>query len=235
MSKPVGVTISAVLVVLGSFLWMILGLLALVGAVTQGAESPLSPWVRYGSASSLMILSAWGLLTGVGLFMWKHWARISILVFAGLVIYGFVTWVLLNTFYWLIQGNSMLGGQEGVVFIVFLLPGGDFRLVAGAVHQRFGEVSFFATCQDFPKTGEHHGDINFIDDGERDRGTVCALYANGVSGIFFHRMACCCRRFGDWGVRRIRRIRTFPSGRVGPQINLPLLRLYSPQPVFVYL
>ena len=124
MSKPVGVTISAVLVVLGSFLWMIFGLLALVGMVMQGAETPMSPWVQYGSVSFMILVPLWGLLTGVGLFMWKHWARVSVLVFAGVVSFTFATLILLDTLYWLIQGNSLLGGQEGVVFIVFLLPVG---------------------------------------------------------------------------------------------------------------
>jgi len=103
---------------------MIFGLLALVGMVMQGAETPMSPWVQYGSVSFMILVPLWGLLTGVGLFMWKHWARVSVLVFAGLVNYGFATLILLNTLYWLIQGNSLLGGQEGVVFIVFLLPVG---------------------------------------------------------------------------------------------------------------
>ncbi|MEE8608435.1 MAG: hypothetical protein V3S55_12590, partial [Nitrospiraceae bacterium] len=87
MSRSIGVTISVALVLLGSLFWLLVSLLALVFRPT---EPPLPPALRYANifASLSMVLSSvWGVLTAIGLFRLKRWARISLLIFAGLLVY----------------------------------------------------------------------------------------------------------------------------------------------------
>ncbi len=96
MSRSIGVTISAVLVLLGSLFWLLVSSLALV---FQPTEPPLSSALRYANIFaplSMVLSSVWGVLTAIGLFRLKRWARISLLIFAVLLVYaGAVTVVVM--------------------------------------------------------------------------------------------------------------------------------------------
>src|SRR5262249_23984434 len=90
----VGVTISAIVAVLGSLLDRIMALLTLLSLVVAPAR-PRDPTFPGSPALFRTILflvplfyllpAAWGITTSIGLFRLRHWARISIIVFAALL------------------------------------------------------------------------------------------------------------------------------------------------------
>jgi hypothetical protein len=90
MRRSAGITISAVLALVGSgFVLLLVGLVVLgleIGALTQlprkASYYPAFAALFYGG------LAAWGMATGVGLLKLREWARISLLVFAGLLAFG---------------------------------------------------------------------------------------------------------------------------------------------------
>jgi len=94
MSRSVGVTVIAVLAFLGSVLALLMGILTAVFAVVAPLpaqrEFPASPVffkVMLLAASLVYVLPAvWGILTSIGLFRLKNWARISTIVFSVLLI-----------------------------------------------------------------------------------------------------------------------------------------------------
>jgi hypothetical protein len=93
MNRSVGVTVIAVLALLGSGLTLLMGILMAVvmavAPVPTQPEFPASPAffrVMLLAASLMYVLPAiWGILTGIGLFQLKNWARISIIVFSVLL------------------------------------------------------------------------------------------------------------------------------------------------------
>jgi hypothetical protein len=93
MNRSVGVTVIAVLALLGSGLTLLMGILMAVvmavAPVPTQPEFPASPAflkVMLLAASLVYVLPAvWGILTGIGLLRLKNWARISIIVFSVLL------------------------------------------------------------------------------------------------------------------------------------------------------
>lgn len=93
MNRSVGVTVIAVLALLGSGLALLMGILMLVvmgvAPVPTQPGFPASPAffrVMLLAASLVYVLPAiWGILTGIGLFQLKNWARISTIVFSVLL------------------------------------------------------------------------------------------------------------------------------------------------------
>jgi hypothetical protein len=94
MNRSVGVTVIAVLALLGSILALLMGtLMAVVMAVapvpTQ-PEFPASPTffkvILLGASLVYLLPAVWGILTSIGLFRLRNWARISIIVFAVVLI-----------------------------------------------------------------------------------------------------------------------------------------------------
>jgi hypothetical protein len=94
MKRSVGVTTVAVLTLVGSAFTLVMGILML--AVMIFAPIPTSPQFP-GSPMFMKVLLAgvsltylgpaiWGIFTGIGLFRLKNWARISMIVFAVLLI-----------------------------------------------------------------------------------------------------------------------------------------------------
>jgi hypothetical protein len=87
MSRPVGVTASAVVAILGS-------IFALLLAVLSGTQTPPQPQPPnsaqfvIATAAMLAALAAIGVWTSVGLLRLRSWARTSILVFAGFLAAG---------------------------------------------------------------------------------------------------------------------------------------------------
>jgi hypothetical protein len=94
MKRSTGVTVIAILSLLGSAFTFVVGTVMLVvmaiAPVPRSNEFPGSPMLLRAIllASSLMYLlpAVWGILTGIGLLRLKNWARISIIVFSVLLI-----------------------------------------------------------------------------------------------------------------------------------------------------
>ncbi len=91
MKLPVGVTLSAIGTLLGSFLMSALFLLisaVLFFSLLSRGQPPLPPEAKVGMGLGLVMfgaLSVWGIVTAIGLFRLRNWARISILVFGVLL------------------------------------------------------------------------------------------------------------------------------------------------------
>ena len=85
MSRPVGVTASAVVAILGSlFVLLVAGMV--VASLFIGpaqAQPPNTAQFAIAGAASFVALAGIGIWTSVGLFRLRSWARTSILVFAG--------------------------------------------------------------------------------------------------------------------------------------------------------
>ena len=127
-----GVIVIAVLSLLGSALCLLMGIFMLaIPMIAPGPQTPNTP-IPPGAFKVLMLVSSlfyigpaiWGILTGIGLFRLKEWARISIIVFSVLLV--------------LMVGFSGLA----LVLIPIPIPPGQavdqtfmtvFRLVAGAL------------------------------------------------------------------------------------------------------
>jgi hypothetical protein len=94
MKRSVGVTVIAILSLLGSALTFVMGILMLavmvLAPVPRANQFPGSPilFKVFFIAISLMYMlpAVWGILSGVGLWRLKNWARISTIVFSVLLI-----------------------------------------------------------------------------------------------------------------------------------------------------
>jgi len=94
MRRSIGVTVIAVLSLLGSLFMLLMAalmvLLPFLSSKVESKESPFSP----GFFKLMMLLAAlmyllpaiWGIVTSIGLLRLKEWARISIIVFSVLLI-----------------------------------------------------------------------------------------------------------------------------------------------------
>jgi hypothetical protein len=89
MKRPAGVKISAVVVFIGSGVALLFGaLMILAFAVTPATDSvPAFSKVIVLVTSLIMLgLAAWGIATGINLLQLREWARISVIVFSGLLL-----------------------------------------------------------------------------------------------------------------------------------------------------
>ena len=132
MDRPIGVTILAILEFIGAGFLILVGLLLLVGMSMLGAMG------RGGEGASMMgILGALGaaagvvviilalipLAIGIGLWKLRNWARILVIIFAGLgalgntvrVIWGLGSGDMLNT----VGGIIGLGIQALILWYMF--------------------------------------------------------------------------------------------------------------------
>src|SRR5947209_919226 len=87
MTRPVGVTASAIVALLGSTLALVfvpLSLASLFVEVPQTSQAPPPPAAALiGAAVMFALLGGIGIWTAVDLFRLRSWARTSILIFAG--------------------------------------------------------------------------------------------------------------------------------------------------------
>jgi hypothetical protein len=97
MKRPFGVTFSAILLLLGSLLQLPMAFLmalsgALLGKIPSAgvpgapAAPPIPGWMpvfMFAFSAFFVALAVWGILTTVGLFRLRRWARYSMLVIAG--------------------------------------------------------------------------------------------------------------------------------------------------------
>jgi len=141
MKRPFGVVLSAVLLILGSLLQLLMALgMAFSGAVLQTqirsgglpnapATVPLPSWMpvfMYVLCAFFVALAAWGIVTAVGVLRLRRWARYSILVIGGLLaFFGLVSFLgtLLMTLVPLpVPGNldaSQAQSTQTIVKVVF--------------------------------------------------------------------------------------------------------------------
>lgn len=87
MQRSVGVTISAIVILLGSLLALAVGMLAVVGLVSPRPNFPNYPKGANGFLIPPVFLlpAVWGITTSIGLFRLRNWGRISIIIFAALL------------------------------------------------------------------------------------------------------------------------------------------------------
>jgi hypothetical protein len=104
MKRPLGVTFSAIILLLGSSLQVLMALgMALSGAVlptknppgTGAQHVPMPGWMplmMYIFSAFVLGLALWGIVTAIGLFRLRRWARYSLLVIAGcLAFFGLIS------------------------------------------------------------------------------------------------------------------------------------------------
>jgi hypothetical protein len=86
MTRPVGVTASAVVAIIGSVVTLLFAGLMVASAYIPEAQIPSSyRGIVMWAAAAFVTLAALGGWTAVGLFRMRDWARTSILVFAGIM------------------------------------------------------------------------------------------------------------------------------------------------------
>jgi len=115
--RSIGITISAILVFIGSLLWLLISLLVLV-SLSQPTNIP-NATLGVAFAFALALCSVVGLLTAIALFRRKRWARISLLIFASVLAY--------------------VGGASLVIWLIFPPP--TFEQVSAG---RIGVILFFS-------------------------------------------------------------------------------------------
>lgn len=92
MSRPIGVTLSAIVAILGSIFTLLIALAGIASLFIEPPQSqaraPNSELFAVAGAVMFATLAAIGFWTSAGLFRLRPWARTSILVFAGLMAVG---------------------------------------------------------------------------------------------------------------------------------------------------
>jgi hypothetical protein len=85
MSRPLGVTVSAIVAILGSIVALLLAVFSVASLfiVAPGYRQPEHPQFVIAGAGMFALLSVLGIWTAVGLFQLRSRARASILIFAG--------------------------------------------------------------------------------------------------------------------------------------------------------
>jgi len=93
MTRSTGITVSAVVVIIGSALTLLSAAMMVVGSVfalhaTHAADAPVNlGYVLVIEAFTMFAFGAWGLASGIGLVKTKQWARISTLVYAAMLVF----------------------------------------------------------------------------------------------------------------------------------------------------
>jgi hypothetical protein len=98
MSRPVGVTASAVVAILGSIFTLLFASMAVASLFIQTPQARPPEFGPFVVAGAVMFsaLAAVGIWTSVGLFRLRSWARTSMLVFAGFLAAGSLFSLLLS-------------------------------------------------------------------------------------------------------------------------------------------
>jgi len=120
--RPLGVTLAAVAAILGSGLFILLGLVMLLSAFVSTPQpaipAPLLKAVSIVMCFVLLGVAAWGITTSVGLFRMRGWSRWSILVFSGLLAFmGGSTALLLSV----VQLPPTPGASEQIAGVVKII------------------------------------------------------------------------------------------------------------------
>jgi hypothetical protein len=92
MNRPGGVTVSAVFLILGSLFTALIGVFMLFARSFVPPTTPQPPFltaIMYAWAGMCFAFALWGVLSGVGLFRMRPWARLSTLVIGALLVIFF--------------------------------------------------------------------------------------------------------------------------------------------------
>jgi hypothetical protein len=122
MSKPRGVTASAIVAILGSTIIMVFGSLMIVAFFIESPRSqpPISVPLGVAVAAMYIILASIGIWTAIGLFRLQPWARTSMIVFAGFLgVIGIVGLVM--TIVAPMPASSGQGFRRGLA-VLFAIP-----------------------------------------------------------------------------------------------------------------
>jgi len=93
MTRSTGITVSAVVVIIGSAFTLLFAAMMVLGSVfalnaTHAADAPVNlGYVLVIEAFIVFAFGAWGLASGIGLIKTKQWARISMLVYAAMLVF----------------------------------------------------------------------------------------------------------------------------------------------------
>jgi hypothetical protein len=122
MSKPPGVTASAIVAILGSTVILVFASLIVVALFTEPPPSAPPDTIPFGIALAMtnMILGGIGIWTSIGLLRLRPWARTSMIVFA-----GFLGVVGISGLAMTISGPMPAGSGEGFrwgVGVLFAIP-----------------------------------------------------------------------------------------------------------------
>lgn len=89
MKPSGGITFSAVIVFIGCAFILLCGFFALIGLAFAPAQEAQLPFLRFAGfflAVVMLSLTGWGIASGVGLLRLREWARVSMLIFAALLL-----------------------------------------------------------------------------------------------------------------------------------------------------
>jgi len=89
MKRSSGVTISAILVFIGSGVTLICAAIMIFSAILVETQAQQPPFIKYAMFAIVAIeigFAAWGVASGVGLLRLREWARISIIAFSGFLL-----------------------------------------------------------------------------------------------------------------------------------------------------
>jgi hypothetical protein len=126
MSKPVGVTASAIVAIFGSIFVLLLAVLSVASLFikTTQPQPPNSAQFVIAGAAMFAALAGIGIWTSVGLFRLRPWARTSILVIAGFIAAGSIFSLLMTMA--VPMPPAMTAGTEQlfrrVIAVMFGLP-----------------------------------------------------------------------------------------------------------------
>ena len=87
--RSAGVTLTAVVSILGSSLLILFALLILLGALVMPTQPGMPAHVKTGRAIDGVfcgVLAAWGITTAIGLFRLRGWSRWSVIIFSVLLV-----------------------------------------------------------------------------------------------------------------------------------------------------
>jgi hypothetical protein len=93
MTRSTGITVSAIVVIIGSAFTLLFATLILLGSVfalnsTRANDAPVNlGYILIIEAVLAFAFGGWGLATGIGLIKTKEWARISTLVYAAILVF----------------------------------------------------------------------------------------------------------------------------------------------------
>lgn len=89
MKRSAGVTASAVIVLIGSSAGLLVACVTVIATIVvsrEGAAPPLVGHMMLFGVALEVGLALWGIASGIGLLRLREWARISVLVFSGLLL-----------------------------------------------------------------------------------------------------------------------------------------------------
>jgi hypothetical protein len=94
MRRSAGVTVIAVLSILGSLFFLLVACVMALGIVLGGSKLPAgtdpqtAQFAKFGMVFGIVFMTApaiWGLTSGIGLLRLRNWARLSSLIFSGII------------------------------------------------------------------------------------------------------------------------------------------------------